>query len=94
MRRRLSDDDLRRLKEVLLPEPEPDTPRWLEQATHRRVLVHTTSDDSVEGILQLAAEDGLLLWGAQMVVKGNRVKLDGEVFVPKGQVRFVQTVRM
>lgn len=72
---------------------EPPQVKWLDQAIHRRILVHTGDDRSIEGILTLAADDGLLLWSA--VLKGKpEVPLSGEVFIPRSQVLFVQTVRM
>jgi hypothetical protein len=76
------------------PTAAPAPVNWLEQATHRRVTVHTVKDQSIEGTLVLAADDGLLLWSAQMLSNPRPVQLDGEVFIPRGQVLFVQTVRM
>lgn len=66
---------------------------WLEEAVHRRIAVHTVADQTFEGILRLAAEDGLLLWNASLAGP-EPVPLDGEVFVPRAQVLFIQTVRM
>ena len=94
MPRRLSDDDVLRIRDAVTPDAEPEAPKWLEQATHRSLRVQTVAGDSIEGILTLAAEDGLLLWNARMIVQGKPVKLDGEVFIPKDQVRVVQTLRM
>lgn len=66
---------------------------WLDEAIHRRLAVHTVADQSFEGILRLAADDGLLLWNASLA--GDvPVPLDGEVFIPRAQVLFVQTLRM
>ena len=55
--------------------------------------VHTKDDQTLEGLLVLASVDGLVLWSATLVDK-QPVSLAGEVFVPRENVRFVQTVRM
>lgn len=65
---------------------------WLERAIHRRVIVHCADDRSIEGVLVLAADDGLLLWSAKLLGKPE-VDLAGEVFVPRSQVLLIQTVR-
>lgn len=97
MRFRLRDADVVRLKEALIPPPgpTPEPAAWLERATRRRLRVHTVKGETFEGTLTLNAADGLLLWSAQLLPdQGKPVDLHGEVFVPREQVLFVQTVRM
>lgn len=84
---------------ALPPPARPEEPaEWYDRAIHRRIVVHVAGDDntesfSIEGTLHLAAEDGVLLWGAKMTGP-KPVDLSGEVFVPRARVLFVQTVRM
>jgi hypothetical protein len=93
--RRLRDDDIARLREVVVaargPEPEPEN--WLDRATHRRIIVHLIGDHSITGTLVLNASDGLLLWAAQLLLHPTPETLGGEVFIPLEQVLFVQTDR-
>lgn len=74
--------------------PAPEPAQWLEQAEHRRLTVHTVADQSIQGTLRLAAPDGLLLWSVKMLTKNGAVQMEGEVFIPREQVAFVQTMRM
>lgn len=65
------------------------TRRWIRSKTHSRLLVHTTADDSFEGVLLFEAKDGLVLVGATM--HGERpTELSGEVFIPRDVVRMIQ----
>jgi hypothetical protein len=83
---------VRRRDPVTVVEAAIDRPpvSWLEESIHRRLIVHTTDDRSIRGLLRLAADDGLLLWGAELLEK-EPVKLAGDVFVPRDKVSFVQT---
>ena len=65
---------------------------WLEEATHRRLAVHTLDERTFEGVLRVAADDGLLLWNAALA-GDTPIVLEGEVFVPRSNVSFVQTLR-
>lgn len=79
------------------PAPEPDN--WLDKALKRQVAVHTVHDQTFEGTLIHAHDDGVLLWGAAILSGVDRggevqkVRLSGEVFIPRDRVLFVQTVR-
>jgi hypothetical protein len=54
------------------------------------VLVHTTQNTSVEGLLHVVAGDGVVLVGARWLDSGGNVPMGGEVFVPRDQVALVQ----
>lgn len=64
---------------------------WLQTRKHDRVIVYTTENDTLDGLLEAVAADGLVLWDSR-VQSDQGVPLGGEVFVPKDKVRFVQVV--
>lgn len=64
---------------------------WLQTRKRDRVIVYTTEGDTLDGLLNEVAPDGLVLWDAR-VQSDQGVALSGEVFVPKDKVRFVQVV--
>jgi hypothetical protein len=92
---RLREGDLAQLREMFAPPhgPEPEPENWLERTVHRRIIVHTPTGESIEGTLVHAHADGVLLWSAKFLLHPTPVDLDGEVFIPRDQVLFVQTVR-
>lgn len=69
----------------LVSEP-PDG--WLSQRMHRRVIVHTADERSIEGLLAGEWPDGLVLRAATYLETG--AELAGEVWVPRRQVLFAQ----
>lgn len=70
-------------------------PDWLEESTHRRIAVHTTEDETFDGILRLHNDEGLLLWNASLVEgPDDSIPLDGDVWIYREKVRFIQTLRM
>jgi len=62
---------------------------WLSRRSARRVVVHTKFGKSFEGTLHLAGRDGLVLVAAKAL--DHDVDLGGHVFIPRGEVAFVQT---
>jgi hypothetical protein len=68
-----------------------DVRRWIKSRVGNRLLVHTTADDSIEGVLTLEARDGLVLEDADLLpAQGGRVELTGRVFIPRAHVRLIQ----
>lgn len=66
---------------------------WLERSIARQLVVHTAQGTSIKGFVDEVARDGVLLRGCTTVVEGRgEVALTGEVFVPRSQVVFTQTV--
>lgn len=64
---------------------------WVKKRLACFVVVHTTDDRTIEGVLETDARDGLVLAGASYVeTGGNKIALDGQVFVPAEKVSFVQ----
>lgn len=70
-----------------VPDPPAD---WFERAVARKVIVHAEAR-SIEGIVAFVGPDGVLLRSAQLLGP-QPTPLAGEVWVPRGQVLFVQTV--
>lgn len=90
---RLRDDDVARIAAAVTARaPEREPQGWLERTVHRRILVHTVRDQSIEGILREECVDGLLLWQAKMQGR-NPILLSGDVFVPRAEVAFVQVIQ-
>ena len=63
--------------------------RWLKQVLLERVVIHTTSNLSIEGLLSENAKDGVVLKTAKMLGP-HPTDLAGEVFIPREQVAFAQ----
>jgi aromatic ring hydroxylase len=69
---------------------EKPTPTWLEAVTGRSVLVHTKDDRTIEGVIVLEAEDGIVLRGCKLHGQGAPVGMAGDVYVPAANVTLVQ----
>jgi hypothetical protein len=63
---------------------------WLRTRTAERVLVHTVDDKSIKGYLEVVARDGLLLRAAVLLLEETEHPLDGELWLPRERVQFVQ----
>lgn len=70
-----------------------DLRQWLPARTLKTVTVHTTQDQTFEGLLAAVSPDGLVLRAAKFVGEHDQIPLSGETFIPKGQVSFVQVVK-
>lgn len=65
---------------------------WLHSRRRRGVVVHTIEGaHTFSGVLAKSASDGLVLIDATLVDEGG--KLQGDVFIPREQVRFIQVIR-
>jgi hypothetical protein len=65
--------------------------RWIKSRISTRLLVHTTSDDSVEGVLVIEARDGLVLGDADLLTAdGRRIQIAGRAFIPRETVVMIQ----
>lgn len=82
-RARRLDDDLAALREQVAAGAE-----WLPQITLRTVAV-VTPQGTLRGVLSGVYPDALVLSHAQLL--GNpTTQLEGDVVIPRGQIRFVQ----
>ncbi len=61
---------------------------WLRGRSGARVVVHTTTERSLEGTLVVVAPDGLVLAGARYLESDTA--LAGEVYVPAERVAWMQ----
>lgn len=91
----LSDADLDRLTSAVRAAPAPVLPSpvtWLERVIKRRLIVHTTSGQTISGTLDEVTPDGVILRAASFHVDQPTptVSLGGEVFIPREQVAFTQ----
>jgi CubicO group peptidase (beta-lactamase class C family) len=64
---------------------------WLRRRSGERVVVHTTTERSLEGTLVTVAPDGLVLVGARYL--DDEVDLGAEVYVPRARVAWMQVGR-
>lgn len=63
---------------------------WLRQRTLARILVHTTDDKTIEGVLDTVARDGVVLIAGRYLEGDAKVELAGETFIPREKIAFVQ----
>lgn len=65
--------------------------RWLTQHLARRVIVHTTEGQSLEGLLTTNASDGLVMTAAIFLDSStDPVQLAGTIWVPREKLAFLQ----
>lgn len=65
--------------------------RLLRSQIHERFVVTTTSGETFDGLLVDCDRSTVLLAQAHMVAAtGDRVKVDGQLFVPRDQVAYLQ----
>lgn len=66
---------------------------WLARSIRRRVIVHTTDDRSVEGVLVAHDRAGVALASAAYLDAGPApLALAGDLWLPRDRVRFVQVL--
>lgn len=64
---------------------------WLRHQLAHSVLVHTTSDQSIAGVLEEVARDGVILRAARFLDSSDaQVPLAGETFIPREKIALVQ----
>lgn len=63
---------------------------WLPGRTLQSVTVHTTEDQTLQGILDTVSSDGLVLRAATFVGQADEIPLSGFIFLPKAKVSFIQ----
>lgn len=65
---------------------------WLASATRRRIIVHTKTDQTFDGILETEYVDGVLLRSVSLVESSSKsTPLPGEVRIHRDNVAFVQS---
>lgn len=72
------------------PEPADAEPgSWLDEVTARRILVHTTDDRSIEGLLLDVYPEEIVLKGAKLLGR-EAVDLGGEVYLQRSSIALIQ----
>ena len=64
---------------------------WLDRRSGERVLVHSTTEQTFEGVVREVNRHGVVLAAVRLVDAG--VDVAGEVWVPREKVLFVQRHR-
>lgn len=62
---------------------------WLRRQRTQSVVVYTTDEHTLEGVIERVSPDGVVLFDSQ-VRSDDDVALAGLVFVPRERIRFVQ----
>ena len=66
---------------------------WFQRMLRRKVIVHLTTDQSIEGVLMEQTDDGLILRAAKLLGEGSRsadTTIAGEVHIPRERIAFAQ----
>jgi hypothetical protein len=65
---------------------------WLRRQLAHSVVVHTTTDASISGILEFQAHDGIVLRAARFLEGSDQISLGGETFIPREKIALVQVM--
>jgi small nuclear ribonucleoprotein (snRNP)-like protein len=66
---------------------------WLDELTRRTVVVHTTDGMSMRGVLMPGYDDQCVLIHARLLQDDGVTSLmDGEVWIPREKVHFLQNL--
>ena len=64
---------------------------WINGVLKQRLIVHTKSDQSLDGHLVAVMKDGIVLRASKLLnPAGNPTPMAGEVWIPRENVAFVQ----
>lgn len=63
---------------------------WLARTTAERVIVHTTEDQSFEGLMVEGGPAGVVLDAVRLLQDGGNVDMAGTVWVPGSKVHLIQ----
>lgn len=74
-----------------VPEVAEDEPQtWLESVVTRRLIVHLTSGQSIDGSLVEIFPDGVVLRAARLLDGDRPTPMGGETYIPREKVAFAQ----
>ena len=65
---------------------------WLDDLTLDTVVVHTKTGTSIKGLKRAVYSDGIVLKDASILEEEGIVTLDGDQFVPRENVNFMQLI--
>jgi hypothetical protein len=63
---------------------------WLRRRLADHVVVHLSDDTSIAGYLEEVARDGVILRAAQYLDAERPVAIQGETFIPRNRIAWVQ----
>lgn len=68
------------------------TGRWFKRVLKKRIIVHTVTDQSIQGVLMEQTHDGVILRAAELLrAEGQKAtSMAGETFIPREQIAFAQ----
>lgn len=66
--------------------------RWVDRLVRRSVVIHTTSGESVRGVLVGAYRDCLVLSHAAFLGSDSIEGIDGEAVIPRERIAWLQTL--
>lgn len=66
--------------------------RWIDRLRFHTVVIHTTTQSSLRGVLTGTYKDSLVLSHAEFLVGDTTTTIDGEVIVPRERVAWIQTL--
>lgn len=75
--------------EALRPVPAAPSRGWVEKKRRRQLLVHTTTDQTLRGVLLEESPDGLVLAGVEYLGE-KALTMAGQVFVPREKIAMIQ----
>lgn len=67
--------------------------RWINQLRFLTVIVHTTTSQSLRGVMTGTYKDCIVLEHAEFLSGDTTATIDGEVIVPRERVAWIQTLR-
>lgn len=66
--------------------------KWIDRLRFHTVVIHTTTQSSLRGVLTGTYKDSLVLSHAEFLVGDTTTTIDGEVIVPRERVAWIQTL--
>ena len=66
--------------------------RWINQLRFHTVVVHTTTQSSMRGVLTGTYKDSLVISHAEFLAGDTTTSIDGEVVIPRDKVAWIQTL--
>lgn len=67
--------------------------RWIEQLRYLTVVIHTTTSQSIRGVLVGTYKDSLVLSHAEFLQGDTTTTIDGDVVIPRDKVAWIQTLQ-
>lgn len=66
--------------------------KWINRLRFETVVIHTTTQASISGVLTGTYKDSLVLSHAKFLAGDTTTNIDGDVVVPRERVAWIQTL--